>query len=266
MDKYLKLLEDELYRSKGFYFLLVAAISLLQLLNAIVLLWTYNPEESYIGSSQTLTLLDLTEANMVYFLIIGGAIMAMLLYSVFIWIRDWYFQGNYIYRLLSLPGNRMSIFLAKLTAILLMIVGLLLLQTILLMVMNGIGSLYDYYQVIPWTQLFAQQLTLNYVLSPLNWQTGFFTYGIGTLGLIILYNLVVILLSHRYHRGSLTVCFVLVYSQLSFLLLLGGLYLVFIAWPLTLMETQLALTLLILALGSIHLSISYYLMHHYISI
>ena len=51
---------------------------------------------------------------------IALSIVAMLLYSVLIWYREWMGRNSFIYRLLMLPTARRNIYFAKLTAIILL--------------------------------------------------------------------------------------------------------------------------------------------------
>lgn len=57
---------------------------------------------------------------------------ALLLYVFMIWYREWFGKNTFAYRLLMLPISRMSVYLAKLGAILLFVLGLVAFQLLTL--------------------------------------------------------------------------------------------------------------------------------------
>lgn len=67
-----------------------------------------------------------------YFLSLGIAVAAMLLYSVWIWYRDFQGRGTFMMRLLTMPQKRMTLFFAKLATILMMTLGLFAIEWIAL--------------------------------------------------------------------------------------------------------------------------------------
>ncbi|MEW8968881.1 hypothetical protein [Exiguobacterium alkaliphilum] len=67
-----------------------------------------------------------------FILSIGFAVAAMLLYSFWIWYRDFQGRGTFMMRLLMLPQQRMFVFAAKLATMILMVLGLFSIQWIAL--------------------------------------------------------------------------------------------------------------------------------------
>lgn len=61
-------------------------------------------------------------------------VVSLLIYVFFIWYRDWFGKNTFIYRLLMLPTARVNLYLAKGTAILLFVLGLVSLQLLLLII------------------------------------------------------------------------------------------------------------------------------------
>lgn len=57
---------------------------------------------------------------------------ALLIYSLFIWYRDWFGKNTFVYRLLMLPTQRLNILFSKVTTVFLMVIGLVAFQLILL--------------------------------------------------------------------------------------------------------------------------------------
>lgn len=65
-----------------------------------------------------------------------GAVL--MLYSIFIWYRDWLGKNTFIYRLLMLPTQRLNILFSKVSTIFLMVIGLIALQLVLLYIENSL--------------------------------------------------------------------------------------------------------------------------------
>src|SRR5690625_85762 len=72
---------------------------------------------------------------------IAIGVAGLLFYMFFIWYRDWFARNTFIYRLLMLPTNRMNIYYAKLTTIMLTVLGAISMQLIYLSI---------YQQVVKW--------------------------------------------------------------------------------------------------------------------
>ena len=81
------------------------------------------PKETFIEQYGTLSFFDITQST--WFIgPIALCIAMLIIYVFFIWYRDWLGKNTFIYRLLMLPTNRLNIYLAKATTILLFILGL----------------------------------------------------------------------------------------------------------------------------------------------
>ena len=60
-------------------------------------------------------------------------IAMLMIYVFFIWYRDWFGKNTFIYRLFMLPTERIAIYFAKLTTIMLLVLGLIALQILLIL-------------------------------------------------------------------------------------------------------------------------------------
>ena len=197
MKKFMNLLNDELKRVKWLYLILVIAVILTQ---SLVIFRQFNQANYYFlnqrDSFYLLTLSDIFRQKPQFFLIIGVAALSLILYSIFTWVREWHFQGNYIYRLLMLPGNRMPIFMAKFTSILLMIVGLWMTQLFILFATNWIGSLLPHlYHSSSVVQVLMQHLDGLQFIMPMHFQSFIYIYFFGFNFLIGLMNITIIVLA-----------------------------------------------------------------------
>lgn len=122
------------------------------------------------------------------------SIAALLLFSLFIWYGDWLGKNTFIYRLLMLPVERVSLFFSKLTVVFLSVLGLVAVQVVMLLVEMQLIK-----QLVPALYLenlsLAGQIRSLYyfdVLLPPTYQNFFIHYGIGLLFLIVLFTVILL--------------------------------------------------------------------------
>ncbi|PKY87584.1 hypothetical protein CYJ57_06990 [Falseniella ignava] len=267
MKKFMNLLNDELKRAKWLYLILVIAVILTQ---SLVIFRQFRQANYYFMNQRDafymLTLADIFKQTPLFFLIIGVAALSLILYSMFTWVREWHFQGNYIYRLLMLPGSRMPIFMAKFVSILLMIVGLWMTQLFILFATDWIGNLLPHlYHSSSVVQVLMQHLDGFQVVMSMHFQSFIFIYLFGFNFLIGLMNITIIVLSYRSYHLIQTILLPLLYLFFSW-----GISALIIQFASAINFTSfefniVAMTLLVIAMV-IQLSISYYIMNHYISV
>lgn len=87
--------------------------------------------ENYVLQNGKISLFDFLY-NYSFLIPIVIGITSLLFYMFFIWYRDWFTKNTFIYRLLTLPINRINLFWSKLCLIMLTVLGLVSLQIILL--------------------------------------------------------------------------------------------------------------------------------------
>lgn len=271
MTKLLNLVTDELRRARGFYLLLVAFVLITESLmisssirsNFRILSGSGNTDYSQLITNLSAAF----DGNMIYILIIGATGFALLAYAVFSWIRDWYFQGNFIYRLLTLPGNRASVAYAKLISILIMMAGILILQLILFYITNTALSIMfkEQYTSIPVLLQLATRMDTSIILLPVNPLHAFEIYGIGLWFLFSLMNSLIILLSTKGHTWIKTITTTIIYWFISFVLIS------LMVWatsflPLTSTEMTILALGLIYSANIINGYLMSWLMNHYVSV
>ncbi|WP_215143453.1 hypothetical protein [Exiguobacterium qingdaonense] len=100
-----------------------------------------------------------------YLLSLGIAVAAMLLYSVWIWYRDFQGRGTFMLRLLTMPQKRMVIFFAKLATILMMTLGLFAIEWIALKLQYIAFTSWFDGKMIPMNGSFEQALSSNGILG-----------------------------------------------------------------------------------------------------
>jgi len=123
---------------------------------------------------------------------IALGIVSIIIYLFFIWYRDWFARNTFIYRLLMLPVNRMTIYFAKLATVIVSVLGLISAQLIYLVI---------YKQIVKWivpivyrtdmkiTLLVASSDYLS-VLMPTHLSSFLIIYGLGTLLIIVLFTVI----------------------------------------------------------------------------
>lgn len=134
-----------------------------------------------------------------FFLPILICIAVLALYVFLIWYRDWIGRSTFIYRLLMLPTERRNIYLAKLTAILAFVFGLLAYQLLLLQVETMIFNLIvpaDMREASPFADVISANQALP-MLLPHNLDQFLFSYGLGVIAVLVVFTAILLERSYR---------------------------------------------------------------------
>ncbi|AJY77722.1 hypothetical protein VN24_13890 [Paenibacillus beijingensis] len=126
-------------------------------------------------------------------------IAALALYVFLIWYRDWIGRSTFVYRLLMLPTERRNIYLAKLTAILVFVFGLLAFQLLLLQLETLIFNMIvpaDMREASPFADAISANQALP-VLLPHNLAQFLMGYGLGVIAVLIVFTAILIERSYR---------------------------------------------------------------------
>jgi hypothetical protein len=149
MIRYLKLLHYELFRIRKLYLALFALTLLLQFAGLYLFAHSYMARAhkamltesisaaGYVANYGTTSFYRYTVSSIWFAgpIAIGAAVL--LIYVFLIWYRDWFGKNMFIYRLLMLPVSRMSVYLAKLSAIVLLVLGLVAFELLIVPVQNA---------------------------------------------------------------------------------------------------------------------------------
>lgn len=143
MKHYLKLVNFEFNRFLKLYLVLIAIVILFQMVGVIIesTLFVNRADEAIYEElltkeefSESYGYMSLLKVTRSFWF--SGPIMlsiaTLLIYVFFIWYRDWLGKNTFIYRLLMLPTERINVYLAKATTILLLVLGLVSLQIVLI--------------------------------------------------------------------------------------------------------------------------------------
>lgn len=148
---------------------------------------------------------------------IALCIAGLLLYCVFIWYRDWLGKNTFIYRLLMLPTNRISLFLSKLSVIMMAVCGLVGTQILLLLFESQllkwlVPTTYRIDMTLFEITDFSQLLSM---LIPGSFTQFLIHYGIGLLAVIVLFTGILMERSFRFKGLAMG----MIYGFASFFLL-----------------------------------------------
>ncbi|MER1984296.1 MAG: hypothetical protein ABS949_13940 [Solibacillus sp.] len=137
------------------------------------------------------------------------SIAVLMIYVFFIWYRDWFAKGSFIYRLLMLPTARMNIYFAKLTTIMLQVLGLVALQTLLIQlgvkVFNAIIPV-ELREEIPVRMLYNYDF-LDW-LYPTTIMSFILLYGVGLLFVAVIFTCILLERSYGWKGIILAIVYV----------------------------------------------------------
>lgn len=259
MNRYLKLVNFETNRFLKLYLVLIGIVFFVQMIGVIIV------SRLYVNSANEAIYEDfLTKAQFLdqygYMSFINftrtawflGPIMlsmaVLIIYVFFIWYRDWLGKNTFAYRLLMLPTERINVYLAKATTMLIFVLGLVSVQLLLFPLEN---------QVMKWMvsddfrmDFSVKQITTSnelVILFPNTFTEFLLYYGGGMVAVCIVFTAILFERSYRlkgiiygilYCAASLLVFFAPVFVD-AFLL---GNYL----YPLELFFIEIAMGLLVL--------------------
>ncbi|PJO44805.1 hypothetical protein CWD94_04735 [Lysinibacillus xylanilyticus] len=142
MKNFFKLLNFEVNRFFKLYLTLIGLIIVSQFIGAIIVSKRYMNGADQVMYKNQLSMSQYTEEYGIFsfdqfvgsewfMLPIFFSIAVLTIYVFFIWYRDWFGKNTFIYRLLMLPTERITIYFSKLMTIMLLVLGLVTLQILL---------------------------------------------------------------------------------------------------------------------------------------
>lgn len=204
MKSYMRLVNFEINRFLKFYLLLIGLTLASQLIGVVVIATSYMSKAREMMAISQLSMSEyvmqygaLSIQNFLYSswfqLPILLCITVLMLYVFLIWYRDWFAKNSFIYRLLMLPTARRNIYFAKLTTIMLFVLGLIAVQVLLIQL-----ELQIFASIIPATLREELPLYIMYNFDLLDWLypdtfTEFLlTYGTGLVFVAVLFTAILI--------------------------------------------------------------------------
>lgn len=210
MNRFGKLFNFELNRFIKIYVVLIGITILSQLVGVIVTSKNYLGLVQEMIQKEGMAKADFFEMYGVFSMrnlthslwFIGPIILAMaalIFYMFLIWYRDWFGKNTFIYRLLMLPTTRLNVYLAKATAIMTMVIGLVSVQLILLPVeIKLIKSMVpsDYRFDLSVTEVIRGFDMLG-ILMPQSFIEFILYYGMGFMAMVVLFTIILFERSFR---------------------------------------------------------------------
>lgn len=135
MKKFINLLKFELNQGRNVFLFIASTVTLFQIGAFVYKIIDFKqdfltgPQSTHMGVF-SVSYYALEHIAPTFTVILAA--VSLLTYAVYSWEKEWRGQGKFIYRLLMLPGNRMSIYFAKLFSILIFMFALLGLQIVIL--------------------------------------------------------------------------------------------------------------------------------------
>jgi hypothetical protein len=212
MNRYLKLVHYEFTRIRWMYISLFVVTLLSQFgglfihtrstMNRInnIMVRESLSDTAFVQKYGKVGFYDFIQNNIWFTAPIAICIAALLLYVFLIWYRDWIGKNMFIYRLLMLPTSRMNIFWAKLSVIVMTVLGLVAFQLLLLPLINGIYntlisstfrdtmSIVDMISLSPFLSILIPQSFILFALF----------YGVGIMAVIVIFTAILIERSYRW--------------------------------------------------------------------
>ena len=176
MKNFIKLVNFELNR----FFPIYAALGILTIL--IQFIGVFITTNGYVGQIEMIKQTGVTQESDIIQDIgmmgmnrfVGGlwfwapvalCIVALIIYSLFIWYRDWLGKNTFIYRLLMLPTERINLYFSKAVTIFLMVLGLIALQLVLLILEGQLFSMLlpdAYFEAASLSQMITHSMYLQW--------------------------------------------------------------------------------------------------------
>lgn len=224
MKSYLKLVNFEMSRFFKLYLILIGLTIVSQLIGSVVVSKGYVNNaneviyENQLPMSQYIEQYGEFSFNRFVFsgwfgMPIVFCVAMLMIYVFFIWYRDWFGKNTFIYRLLMLPTERLNIYFAKLTTIMLFVLGLIALQILLIPIeLKIVYSIVpaDFRTNLPFYEIYRVDL-LSW-LYPNTFIEFVLIYGIGLIFVAVIFTGILIERSYRLKGIFLAI----VYGMLSF--------------------------------------------------
>lgn len=261
MNRYLKLVNFEFERFFRFYLILIGITILSEIIGIIVKSKAYlnlahqeinvnlMPQSEFIEHFGKMSIHNFSQSG--WFMgPIALCIVTLLIYVFFIWYRDWFGKTTFSYRLFMLPTERINIYFAKATTIILFVLGLVALQILLFPIES---------QLLKWLvpsefriDMSLTEITENlyflYLLFPKTLIEFILYYGTGIIAVFVIFTAILFERSYRL-KG---IFYAIIYVAVSFLVFIGpALFDAFVLegyfYPIELFLLEIGAALLVLA-------------------
>lgn len=211
MNRFGKLLNWEINRFSKLYAVILLVTLLSQFVGVLIYSFGYMSKadrimgESFLSASQYVqkygeaAFQHYTSDNFFFTAPISFTAVMLILYVFVIWYKKWFGRSTFVYRLLMLPTSRMNVYLAKLTAIMLFVLGFVAFQLFILqlqmLTFNSIVSS-ELRNPVSIIEVIARNPMLKFIY-PVHFIEFLLYYGIGIVSVIVVFTLILLERSFR---------------------------------------------------------------------
>lgn len=200
MKNYLKLVDFEMKRFWKMYAVLIGITMIVEclllayIINGIVL--DVNGE---IQEDIVISFAQVTSRSFLFFVPISLCVTVLFIYVFFTWYREWFGKNTFAVQLLMLPFNRLTVFFAKLSSLLIFIFMSISVQIMIFPILLGIykallpAGVTEGTNVIAWLGSNSILVTL----IPGNIADFIVSYGIGITAVVVIFTIIMIERSFR---------------------------------------------------------------------
>ncbi|RFU71511.1 hypothetical protein D0469_01345 [Peribacillus saganii] len=222
MNRFLKLVNFEINRASKLFASLLAIVAVSQFAGVVVRSKSYVSEASRVMREQSITQAEFLSSHgtisfsqiitSLWFLgPIALSAALLILYIFLIWYRDWFGKNTFIYRLLMLPTERINIFFAKATAIVLLVLGLIAFQLFLLPMQQTILESLVPAEFLGYSD-YHHALNSFWFLSliiPHSFDQFLLSYGVGIMAVFLLFTAILFERSFRWKGIVIGILFII---------------------------------------------------------
>jgi len=261
VSRFGKLLNFELKRFMKIYVVLIAITIISQIIGVIVLSKSYlrlANEAIYEHGESMAQFIDWNGmmsmvrviGSMWFMGPIGLSAAALIFYIFLIWYRDWFGKNTFIYRLLMIPTSRLNVFLAKATAIMMMVIGLVSIQLFLLpiesRILKGIVPK-DFRMDLDVAGIISHSEYLG-IIIPQSFIEFVLYYGLGFMAMMILFTAILFERSYRI-KGIIMAAIYCCLAVVVFILpiLVNDLVAVNLLYPLEVLVLEIVMGLIVIS-------------------
>jgi hypothetical protein len=211
MNRFWKLLNWEINRFSKLYAVILLTTLVLQFVGVLSYSYGFMSRANNLMDERTLSVSQyvvnygktnfeqFTNNSLWFVAPIALGAVTLILYMFLIWYKEWFGKNTFVYRLFMLPTSRMNIYLAKLVAILLFVLGLVAFQLFILylqrLTFNAIVS-NELRGSVSLVELISRNIILR-VLFPSHFIEFLFYYSLGATAIIVAFTLILLERSFR---------------------------------------------------------------------
>jgi hypothetical protein len=212
MNRYWKLLNWEINRFSKLYAVILITTLVLQFVGVLYFSFGFMSRANNLMDERSLSVSQyvvnygktnfeqFTNNSLWFAAPIALGAVTLILYILLIWYKEWFGKNTFVYRLFMLPTSRMNIYLAKLSAILLFVLGLVAFQLfILYLQMLTFNAIIDkeLRSYISMVELISRNQLLT-VFFPSHFIGFLFYYALGVTAVIVVFTLILLERSFRF--------------------------------------------------------------------